>query len=195
MKIIDISQELLSCNVYPGDPVPEADKISSMENGEIYNLSKLSMCAHNGTHIDAPSHFIKDGKTIDQLECDNFVGDCYVLQHNGDLSGSDAVQVLDKARSVGAGERILIAGKATVTEDAARVFADAGVKLIGNESQTVGSEGAPMAVHRILLGAEVVLLEGIVLTDVSEGKYFLSALPLNIKGFEGAPCRAYIIEK
>ena len=67
------------------------------------------------------------------------------------------------------------------------------MKLIGNESQTVGPEDAPMEVHKILLGADVVLLEGIVLKDVDEVKYFLSAAPLNLVGCDGAPCRAILV--
>jgi arylformamidase len=101
---------------------------------------------------------------------------------------------MEKARTANAAERILIAGKATVTAEAARVFAAAGIKLIGNESQTVGPENAPKEVHLILLGAEVVLLEGIVLTDIPEGRYFLSAAPLSLGGCDGAPCRAYLIK-
>ena len=194
VKIIDISQEVLSCNVYPGDPSPKAEKLKSIEQGDKYNLSVFSMCAHNGTHIDAPSHFIKDGKNIDELSCDSTVGYCYVTEHSGDMTADDAVFVLRKAEALGAGERILIAGDATVTEEAAEVFAKAGLKLLGNEGQTVGPTEAPMRVHQILLGAEIVLLEGIILRNVSEGKYFLSAIPLNLKGFEGSPCRAYLIE-
>ena len=102
---------------------------------------------------------------------------------------------LKKAELHCAAERILIAGDVTVTEEAAEVFAKAGVKLLGNEGQTVGPKDAPMKVHLILLGAGTVLLEGIVLEGVTEGKYFLSALPLNISGFEGSPCRAYLIEE
>ncbi|MBE7034160.1 MAG: cyclase family protein [Ruminococcaceae bacterium] len=195
MKIIDISQEVLSCNVYPGDSAPEGIRVISMENGECYNLSEFSMCAHNGTHIDAPFHFINDGKTVDKISPESFVGDSYVVHHQGDFTGEDAEKTLEKAHLAGAGERILIAGDVTVTKDAAKVFAEAKIKLIGNEGQTVGPKDAPMEVHLILLGAEVVLLEGIVLKDVPEGKYFLSALPLNIAGFDGAPCRAYLIEK
>lgn len=194
MKIIDISQEILSCNVYPGDSAPVGKRVISMENGECYNLSEFSMCAHNGTHIDAPFHFINSGKTVDEIPADNFVGDCYVVCHQGEFTGEDARKTLKKARLAGAGERILIAGDVTVNEDAAKVFAEAKIKLIGNEGQTVGPKDAPMKVHLILLGAEVVLLEGIVLKDVPEGKYFLSALPLNLSGFDGAPCRAYLIE-
>ena len=194
MRIIDISQEVLSCNIYPGDPSPKAEKLKSIERGENYNLSVFSMCAHNGTHIDAPYHFIKDGKSIDGISCDSTVGYCYVTEHSGDMTADDATLVLKKARTQGVGERILIAGEVTVTEEAAVVFAKAGLKLLGNEGQTVGPMDASMRVHQILLGAGMVLLEGIVLQNVSEGKYFLSALPLNLKGFEGSPCRAYLIE-
>lgn len=194
MKIIDISQEILSCKVYPGDPAPKAEKLMCMERGDTYNLSKFSMCAHNGTHIDAPAHFIKDGKTVEQLSCESFVGLCYVARHCGDVTAEDAAHMLEKAGAQGAGERILIAGDAVVTEEAAEVFAKAGIRLLGNEGQTVGPKEAPMRVHLILLGSEVVLLEGIVLENVAEGKYFLSALPINLQGFEGAPCRAYLMD-
>lgn len=194
MKIIDISQEVLSCDIYPGDPSPMAERLKSMEQGEQYNLSAISMCVHNGTHIDAPSHFIKDGKNIDEIPCDSTVGYCYVAECSGDMTADDAAFVLKKAIAQEAGERILLAGDVTVTEEAAEVFAKSGIKLLGNEGQTVGPCDAPMRVHQILLGAEVVLLEGISLRNVVEGKYFLSAIPLNLKGFEGSPCRAYIIE-
>jgi len=80
-----------------------------------------------------------------------------------------------------------------VTEEAARVFAAAKIKLLGNESQTVGPESGPMQVHKVLLGKEIVLLEGIVLQDVPQGRYFLSAAPLNLAGADGAPCRAYLV--
>ncbi len=195
MKLIDISQEVLSCNVFPGDDSPKAELVKSMEEGELYNLSMLSMCAHNGTHIDAPFHFINDGKTVDRMPLEAFVGDCFVARHEGNVTAEDAREILKKAEAAGAKERILIAGKATVTLEAAEVFAEAGINLLGNESQTVGPENAPMAVHKVLLRKEIVLLEGVVLSEVSEGKYFLSAAPLNFAGFDGAPCRAYLIER
>ena len=69
--IYDISQEVFSCAVYPGDPAPQRSQLQSIESGDICNLSAISMCAHNGTHADAPFHFYADGKTIDQM--DNFV--------------------------------------------------------------------------------------------------------------------------
>ena len=190
MKIIDISQEVFSCVVYPGDPAPEKKTLLSTAAGDVCNLTAFSMCAHNGTHVDAPYHFVGDGKTLDRMGLDVFVGECYVARYEGDVTASDARRILEKAAGAG---RILIAGKATVTAEAAEVFAASSIKLIGNESQTVGPENAPMQVHLILLGKGIALLEGVVLTDVPEGRYFLSAAPLNLAGADGAPCRAYLI--
>jgi len=191
MKIYDISQEVFSCAVYPGDPKPEKQLVCSTKEGDLYNLTTFAMCAHNGTHIDAPFHFLHNGKTVDQLDLSVFVGECWVSRHEGDMSASDARTILQKA---GGAERILLAGKLTVTAEAAEVFAAGGIRLLGNEGQTVGPEDAPMQVHLILLGKEVALLEGIVLKDVPEGRYFLSAAPLDLGGTEGAPCRAYLMD-
>ena len=94
----------------------------------------------------------------------------------------------------GAEKKILIKGAATVTLEAAKVFAEAGVDLVGNESQTVGPEDAPMAVHLVLLGAEVVLLEGIRLGEVPDGVYLLNCAPLNLSGADGSPCRAVLMD-
>lgn len=195
MEIIDITQELFTCNVYPGDPQPLMDRVQSTDKGDICNLTRFEMCAHNGTHIDAPFHFIGNGKKVDEMGLTPYVGDCYVARHEGDVTKEDAEAIMKKAISAGASERILIAGDATMTADGARVFAGYGILLLGNESQTVGPLMAPMEVHLILLGKDVTLLEGIVLKDVSEGKYFLSAAPLNLGGCDGAPCRAYLIRK
>ena len=194
MKIIDISQEVLSCKVYEGDPAPKANRIINMEDGGVYNLSALSLCVHNGTHGDAPLHFFKDGKSIDEMALEHFIGECFVAEHNGDVSATNAREILEKAIKSGADKRILIKGEATVTEEAAEVFANAEILLLGNESQSVGPENAPMAVHKILLSKNIVLLEGIVLDNAREGRYILNCAPLNIKGFEGSPCRAILIE-
>ena len=136
----------------------------------------------------------RDGKTVTELNPAAYLGDCYLTHHEGDVTAADARRILAEAASVNAAQRILIGGKATVTEAAARVFAEAGILLIGNESQTVGPENAPMAVHLILLGADIVLLEGLVLSHVPTGKYFLTAAPIHLGGCEGAPCRAMLVE-
>lgn len=195
MKIYDISQELFSCVVFSGDPAPERVVLSSMEDGALYNLTALSLCAHNGTHIDAPYHFIKDGKTVEQLPLSKTVGWAYVVQEKGLLSAEDAHRILKDATTANpeAAKRILLGGKVTVSEEAARVFAEAEIDLLGNESQTVGPEDAPMQVHLTLLSREVILLEGIRLGDVPTGVYLLSAAPISLAGSDGAPCRAILI--
>lgn len=191
MKIYDISQEVFSCAIYPGDPQPEKQVLYATGAGDLYNLTSFAMCAHNGTHVDAPFHFVHNGKTVDQMDLSHFVGDCFVAGQEGDVTAGDAEDILKKAKGA---ERILIAGNATVTAEAAEVFAAGGIKLLGNEGQTVGPGDAPMQVHLILLRAGMALLEGIVLQDVPEGRYFLSAAPLNLGGADGAPCRAYLID-
>ena len=195
MKIYDISQEVFGSQVYAGDPAPGKKLLCSMENGSLYNLTAFSMCAHNGTHIDAPFHFIKGGKTVDSIGLDTFVGMAYVAEHHGIVSADDAAAILENAKKQNpeAAKRILIKGDAEVSSEAATVFAASNMLLLGNESQTVGPENAPMEVHRILLGAGVVLLEGIRLAEVSEGIYFLNAAPLNLSGADGSPCRAVLI--
>ncbi len=196
MKLYDISQEVFGCAVYPGDPAPKKESLSRMETGDLYNLTAFSMCAHNGTHVDAPYHFIEDGNTVEQIPLEKTVGLCFVAEWKGILDGEGARQILRRATLTvrESARRILLKGDAIVSADAARVFAEGGVDLIGNESQTVGPEDAPMEVHRILLGADVVLLEGIRLKDVPEGVYFLSAAPLALAGADGAPCRAILVE-
>ena len=196
MNIYDISQELFSCVVFPGDPAPKKETLSSMKNGALYNLTAFSMCAHNGTHVDAPFHFIDEGFTVDEIPLSKVVGYAYVAEKQGNVTADDAKAILSSAERISpaSAKRILIKGKATVTLEAANVFADAGVDLIGNESQTVGPEDSPMAVHKVLLGSEVILLEGIRLANVKEGVYLLSAAPLSLADADGSPCRAILIE-
>ena len=199
MKIYDISQEVFGCAVYPGDPSPERQVLLSINEGKICNLTAFNMCAHNGTHVDAPFHFIKDGKTVDQVDIDKFVGYCFVATHEGDVTAEDAKVIMDKANEAAketgndCNARILVKGAATMTDVAAKVFADNKIKLFGNESQTVGPLEAPMEVHLTMLGAEIVLLEGIRLSEVDEGVYLLNSAPLNLGGSDGAPCRAILM--
>ena len=196
MKIYDISQEVFSCQVYPGDPSPEKKVLSLMENGDLYNLTEFSMCAHNGTHIDAPFHFLKDGKTVDSICLEVFVGMAYVAECQGIVSSDDAIEIIEKAKvqNPKAIKRILIKGDAEISLEAAKVFASSGILLLGNESQTVGPKDAPMEVHQVLLSANVILLEGIRLAEVPEGVYFLNAAPLNLFGSDGSPCRAILMD-
>lgn len=194
--IYDISQPVFSCEVFPGDPKPEKTVLSSMEDGELYNLTAFSMCAHNGTHVDAPRHFIRDGKGIGEIGLESFIGPAFVVSCEGEISAPDARRILAEAAKARAGseKKILIKGKATVTLEAAEAFAAGAVELVGNESQTVGPENAPMAVHLALLGAGAVLLEGIRLSAVPDGAYLLNCAPMNLGNTDGAPCRAVLMK-
>jgi len=189
MKVYDISQELFGSVVFPGDPVPAYEKICEMESGDAVNLSKISLCSHNGTHVDAPNHFIREGKTIDQMELERLVGMCSVIEFEGTLTKDTARRFIQ-----GKQRRILWKGNVVFGEDAASVFVDEKILLVGVESQTVGPAEAPAEVHKILLGNEVAVVEGLRLGAVAEGDYLLSAAPVNLGGLEGAPCRAVLIE-
>ena len=196
MKIIDISREIFSTPVYPGDPVPQKRLVSSMEKGASYNLSLLTMGVHNATHVDAPKHFLADGSTVEQLPLEAVVGEVFVAEHEGEVKERDAWEILRKAKAISneCAKRLLIKGEATVTEEAASVFAKEGLLLVGNESQSVGPLLSPMRVHKILLSAQTVLLEGVDLREAREGRFLLSAAPILLAGCEGAPCRALLLD-
>ena len=188
--IYDISQEVYSSTHYPGHPVPTRQLLKDMHANDRYTLSTLSMCVHNGTHVDAPNHFIQDGKSIDQMPLEAFVGKACVIEHQGPISAQDASDILQKANGI---RRLLLKGDVVVTLEAAEVFASSNLLLLANEPQAIGPMEAPLAVHVALLAKEIVLMEGIRLNEVEEGIYFLSAAPLKLKDTEGSPCRAYLL--
>ncbi len=189
MKIYDISQEVFSCVVYPGDSAPKARAVRRTAAGDLYNLTDFSMCAHNGTHLDAPFHFLGEGKTVERIPLEKTVGPCLVVPCEGLLTGENAARILASGA-----KRILLKGNAVITEEIAETLAAAGIFLIGVEGQSVGEGSAPIAVHKILLAKEVVLLEGLRLSQVPPGEYLLAAQPLNLAGADGAPCRAILME-
>ena len=196
MKLYDISQEVFASCVFPGDPAPLRQVLSSIEEGAVCHLTAFSMCAHNGTHVDAPLHFVRGGETVDKIPLSTWIGPCFVAEGKGEITEDGARRILRRAARIDpeAVRRILLKGPLFVSEAAARVFAEGGVLLLGNESQTVGPEDAPRAVHLILLSAGLVLLEGVRLSEVPEGVYLLHAAPLNLGGAEGAPCRATLTD-
>ena len=196
MRIYDITQELFTCAVFPGDPAPERQVLAVIGEDTPYNLTAFSMCAHNGTHVDAPSHFFKDGDTVDMIGLEKTLGFAYVCSKTGELYECDALEIIEKAKNCSAesSRRILIKGNAVITKSAAEVFSKNGVLLVGVTSQSVGPIDAPMEVHMILLESKTVLLEGLCLDNVADGVYFLCAQPINLGGCDGAPVRAVLID-
>ena len=188
MKIYDITQELFSGKVYPGDPAPSYDRVQKMSEGALYNLTMLQMCAHNATHLDAPFHFYKDGKTIEQLDLSHCIGPCTVIDLL-EYEGENLINLLSICQ-----KRLLIKGNGIITLELAKLLNQYHIELVGIEGQSVGPVNAPMEVHLELLGKEVVILEGLVLDEVPQGEYFLFAAPLKLEGSDGAPCRAILLQ-
>lgn len=193
MEIIDISRDVFKTPVYPGDPEGYIDPIKSMREGELYNLNSIYTCLHAATHIDAPRHFIDGGKTIDQMPLEAFIGECLVVETPpGPITGALAEEIFPW----GGCERVLMKGNGLsyLMESSAYYMADAGYKLIGTDSQTIGTSGTNQTIHRAILSADIPILEGLDLTDVKPGRYFLVAQPLKISGLEASPCRALLIK-
>lgn len=188
MKIFDISQELFTSDVYPGDKAPSFRRSFDINNGDMCTVTELEMNAHNGTHVDAPAHFIKNGDTIEKLPLDKLIGKCRVKTFDGEITEEDIIAL---GGNVG---KLLCRGNCVLSNDAAMILSERGIHLIGVESQSIAPVSAPAEIHKIVLGQAVVALEGLFLTDVPDGEYFLSAAPINLGGSDGSPCRAVLID-
>jgi len=175
--IYDITQELFGSLTYPGDTKPEKISVRRIEDGELYNLSDIKMCAHNGTHVDAPRHFVRDGKGIDEISLSACVGECQVCSELSEVLASEC-------------KRVLLRGMEELDEAASEKVLTKNLKLLGVEGQSVGNA----RVHQAFLSREIVLLEGIRLESVPDGKYFLFAAPLKLGNCDGAPCRAILLD-
>lgn len=176
MKIIDITQKLdENTTVYQGDPRFVMETFRSIEKDN-FMLSKLRMGTHTGTHVDAPCHFMRGGKTISEIPLKVFVGDCVVVNDLSEFNGG--------------AERVLIKGGQRLNEADAQKLVDLRVCLIGTGNLSIGGD----AVHKILLGHGCMILESLDLKKTEPGKYLLSAAPLKIDG-DGSPVRACLIVK
>jgi arylformamidase len=207
MRIYDISLRVSpDLPVWPGDPPIVLKRVSKIEDGANANVSHYSGSVHSGTHIDAPKHFIRDGSGIDAIPLEVMIGRAYVI----DLSKSS---ILDADTLDGAGipprtKRLLLKTKNSdlwakgVTEfqedfvavdpSGAAWIARKGVQLVGVDYLSVAPFKQSVEPHRILLGAGIVILEGLNLNEVRQGRYNLYCLPLNFVDSDGAPARAIL---
>lgn len=190
MKIFDITRELLSTPAYPGDPQPALQPVERMALGDVCNLSSLSLCLHNATHLDTPLHFLPGGPDAASVSLDACLGECRVEAFDGVLLGDEAERMLAR----GVPERLLLKGRVDISPSAAFVLSSAGVRLLGVEPQTVSADDI-VTVHRQLMSGGMLLLEGLDLSAVRPGTYFLLAMPLKISGAEGSPVRAVLLER
>ncbi len=192
MILHDITKGIFASPVYPGDPKPGAVAVRSINSGDDYNLSKVSFCPHTGTHIDAPLHFIKNGKSVDRLKMRNFYGKCSVIEVTGEITGSDMDRLLPHCH-----KRILFkgGGKAFLTLTAAEVIVDHNIKLVGTDSMTIGWEHENNQVHSELLRNDIPIIECLNLDRIEAGDYEICAFPIKLEGIEAAPCRAVLLEQ
>ena len=182
----------MDAEVYPGDPEPYLDEVKEIKNGDSCNLTALYTCLHTGTHIDAPLHFIDRAEAIDKIPLELFIGECTVIEAPaGPLTGEYVEDRFPRGK-----ERLLIKGRgaAWFMESGAYAAADAGSRLIGIDRSSVGVSGEQERTHKAFLERGLALLEGLDLTDVTPGEYFLLAQPVKLRGTEASLCRAVLIE-
>lgn len=191
--------------VYEGDAPMSFEFLKDMRKGDGFTLSKLSLGAHSGTHVDAPMHFIRDGDPVDKLDLASLIGLARVIDIPDSVQSIDSAE-LDRHTWRGA-ERVVFRTRSSVrgwmksatfhrdfayiAPDAAQLLASAGVKLVGIDYISAERFGAPAPLtHRILLGKNIPIVEGMALEGVPPGDYDLVVLPMNVAGHEGAPARA-----
>ena len=192
MKIFDISRPYFHTPVYPGDPVPSLSWLSRVEKGEGYNLSSFSGCVHTATHADAPLHVWSEGQTIDKMPLELFYGECFVVSASGILTEEWVDQLMMGKKK----RRVLIHGNQSsyLSEEAARLLAKRGIFLLGTDASSIGNGKSEYEVHRLLLSQGIAILEGLNLSQVTDGEYLLCAFPIKLDGAEGAPVRAVLVQ-
>ena len=211
MKIYDVTVAISDAvPIYEGDPRVKIESVKQISGGDAANVSNLCFGAHTGTHVDAPNHFIEGTRRLEDLDVAKMIGPCRVLEIDGSVNSIEPSHLPDLTGV----ERIVFktrnsefwnepaAGFRTdftyVSTDAARILADAGVKLVGIDYLSVEEFGSKdHATHKVLLGQEIVILEGLDLREVPAGNYEIICLPLKYVGGtgDGAPARTVLIKR
>lgn len=177
--------------------------VADYEKADYYE-SRMDMDMHCGTHIDAPLHMLKGGDTIEKYDLSKFIGDCKVFDltdvdeairkkdiENLDIQKDDIVIFKTKnSFDQGYNPKFVY-----IEEDAAMYLSEKGIKTVGIDAMSIERDKKEHPSHKIILGASIGVIEDLYLKNVGQGQYFLSALPLNIRGSEASPIRAVLIEK
>jgi len=211
MKIYDVTVAVSEgVPIYEGDPRVEIESVRSIAGGDNANVSHLCLGAHTGTHVDAPNHFIDGTRRVEDLDIEKLVGPCRVIEVDksvmsiepsdfGDLDGVE--RILFKTRNSAfwnEPEKGFRTDFTYISPEAARVLADAGVKLVGIDYLSVEKFGSnDFGTHITLLKSEIVIVEGLDLRDVPAGDYEITCLPLKYVGGtgDGAPARTILVER
>jgi len=207
MKIIDVSITLSEdYPAWPGDDPFRYWETSRIADGAHANCAGMSLSVHFATHVDAPYHFVADGKTIDEIEPELLIGPCLVIDLSSletEISAADVAFVPQGTR------RLLIKTRnseflldrhfhpdyVALSEEAAKVLVEKGVRLLGLDYLSIAPYGRSQPTHVAFLGAGGVAIEGVNLRDVAPGLYQLLCLPLKVKGSGGAPARVFLVKE
>ena len=206
MIIHDISVPIsMDMHVFAGDPVPEFKHVKSIDvNGA--NVSLVSMGTHTGTHVDPPFHFIQEGIAVDKIDLLNLIGEAKVFEiygvrkigigelQNLDIEQGDIVLFKTDNTQLWGKERFC-KEFTSLGFDGAQYLVDKGIKAVGIDYLSIEEYHGGGHVHRLLLGHEIIVIEGLYLNDVKPGKYKFVCLPLKIEKGDGAPARAILIEE
>jgi arylformamidase len=204
-KLYDITVPLSAqVPTFPGDPPFRMEFVHRIADGKPYNVAHLDLGVHAGTHVDAPYHFVADGDTVDRLPLEILVGKARVVAvqsrdavRRADLEETDLtddLRVLIKTRNSGQLKNGQFQEDFVYLDpDAATYLVDQGIKLVGIDSLSIEKFGSKdFAAHHALLGAGVVVVEGLDLSDVEPGEYDLTCLPLRLVGADGSPARVIL---
>lgn len=193
MILHDITRGIFRSKVYPGDPEPSAKVLQSIADGNDCNLSEVSFCSHTGTHIDAPLHYLNDGKPVDRLDINIFYGKCTVITVSGILTGADMEEILLRCHT----KRLLLRtdSVAYLSSTAAQVLSLSNIILVGTDGLSIAAQFDEEKTHRILLENDIIIIENLDLSKIRDGEYEICAFPMKIEAVEAAPCRAILLEQ
>lgn len=210
MKIIDISVPLSpTLPVWPGSRPLSITQTDSIKTGGVANVTRIETGSHTGTHIDAPLHFVDDGKTTAEIPLEKLVGPCQVVELTGrpeiTAAGLDALHLphgtekllfkTDNSRLWDDASHSFHEDFCALTSDAAQWVVDHGIHLVGIDYLSIQLYHDTPDTHVVLLSNEVVIVEGLDLRQVTPGDYRLICLPLKIEGVEGTLARAVLEEE
>lgn len=205
-RVIDISvPNRVGMHSYPGDPVLRVESVRRIANGDVCNLSLLTMGSHTGTHVDAPYHFLTDGARLGEVALERMIGDALVA----DLRGRQAIDAaaLETVSDLRTDDILLCRTDNSarwaspefrrdftyLTEDAAAWLVGRGVRAVGMDYLSIERFGSTdFPVHHTLLGAGIFVIEGLDLSKVEPGRFTLVCLPLKFPDLDGAPARAVL---
>jgi len=208
MKIYDITAEICdNLPIYGGEKRPEITNTKRLENGDSSNFSQIAFTSHTGTHADMPLHFIPGGDACHNIALDHFYGRAKVVRiavtshiRKEDLLPLNIeagdILLLNTGQSIYMKQREFKKDYLALVPEAAEYLAEKQIKTVGIDYLSIDPyDAADFPAHKILLGNGIVILEGLVLSDVPEGTYTLSALPLKFTGGNGSPVRAILVER